>query len=114
MRRLLLLLAFFAVAGCDTLGDKVVVDELVVLKDGCSRTFKLEPGSYRLELTASDDGASVEWIGGSCPPTGEMKSLTSLCRLNSTGQLIVKNPSALGLGASTSCTIKVTKLGRNL
>ncbi len=116
MRAWALIVTATILCGCNVsnLGDRVVMDQLLVLKDGESNIFKLSPGSYRLELTASNDGASVEWIGGECQPIPQTKSMTSHCRLSKTGQLIISNPTALGLGASTSCTVKVTKLGRDL
>jgi hypothetical protein len=97
---------------CSSILDKVVVDRIDVLKDGEFSSFKLEPGTYKLELTASNDGASVEWIGANCPGSGETKTYSSICEFAQTGQLIIKNPTVFGSGYSTSVTIKITKLAR--
>jgi hypothetical protein len=94
--------------------DKVIFNDLVVLKDGESRIFKLEPGTYKLEITASADGVSVEWIGSNCQGSGQTNSLTTICKFMQTGQLIVKNPTGFGMGATVSATIKLTKLARDI
>jgi len=99
-------------AGSATSRDQVVVDKMESLKDGESISYKLEPGMYKLELTASSDGASVEWVGPNCPGTRETKTLSTVCEFTSTGQLVVKNPTTFGLGAPTTATVKLTKLGR--
>lgn len=94
--------------------DSVVVDELEILADGASKIYKLDPGSYKVEMTASNDGAQVRWVGASCGSSGQVTDLETACSLDKTGQLVVENPTEFGQGASTSVTIKVTKLGREL
>ena len=108
------LMLLLIIIGMLTPSDKVVVDELAVLKDGESRIWKLDPGSYKVEMTASDDGAQVRWIGSSCGASGQVNELQTACRLEKTGQLVVENPTDLGLGASVSATVKVTRLGRDI
>lgn len=100
--------------GCQSAFDKVVVDQLVVLKDGESRIWKMDPGSYKIELTASDDGAAVKWVGANCLDSGQVKSLSTTCKFDQTGQMVVENPTAFGMGASVSVTVKLTRLGRDL
>ena len=94
--------------------DKVVCDTLVVLADGASHIFKLDPGTYKLDITASGDGASVEWIGAACPGSTETSSLSTVCNLAQTGQLIVENPTVLGTGMSVSVTIKLVRLAHSI
>jgi hypothetical protein len=94
--------------------DVVVVDALEILKDGAMKVYKLDPGSYKVELTASNDGAQVRWIGANCGSSGQVTSLDTACSLDRTGQLLIENPTEYGQGASTSVTVKVTKLGREL
>ena len=89
--------------------DTVVVDEMKALADGESIAYKLGPGVYRLDFTASD-GASAEWVGASCPASGEVKVYSSLCELKQDGQLIIKNPTVWGNGATSSVTIKLTRI----
>jgi hypothetical protein len=92
--------------------DQVVIEYSDWLADGVSVSWKLEPGTYRLELTANNDGATAEWVGASCPKTQPMRDLTMTCEVPRTGQLVVTNPTVLGLGAKVSVTVKVTKLAQ--
>jgi len=96
------------------IGDKVIVEDLIVLEDGGQRIFKLDPGTYKLELTSSGDGASVQWVGASCPTTDETTSLTTVCKYSQIGQVIVSNPTSLGLGQPISITLKLTRLARDI
>jgi hypothetical protein len=91
--------------------DQVVVDWHGVLKDGERISWKLPAGNYRLELTASDDGDTVEWVGGNCPATRPMTALSTSCEMTRDGQLLVTNPTTLGLGAVSMSTVKVTRVG---
>lgn len=92
--------------------DQVITDTSKVLDDGAGITLKLEPGNYKLEMTANNDGATAEWVGASCAKTQPMRELTTTCEMPRTGQLIVTNPSVFGLGKQVSVTIRVTKLAR--
>lgn len=109
---LLIVVGLFMDAGEPS--DIVVVDDLEVLSDGESRIHKLDPGSYKVEMTASNDGAQICWIGANCGTSGEATTLETAYSLPRTGQLVVENPTAYGQGASTSVTVEVTKLGRDL
>lgn len=93
------------------LTDQVLVDWHGSLKDGERISWKLPAGSYRLELTASNDGDTVEWLGSNCPATQPMTSLSTSCQMSSDGQLIVTNPTTFGLGAASMTTVKVTRVG---
>ena len=92
--------------------NQVVVEYSNWLADGASVSWKLDPGTYQLELTANSDGATAEWVGGSCPKTQPMRELTMTCDMPRTGQLVITNPTTFGLGAKVSVTVKVTKLAR--
>jgi len=94
--------------------DVVIVDDLKILKDGEEWSFKLDAGTYKVELTASGDGASVSWVGSSCPGSGPraVQTFSTICEMPGTGQLLVRNPSSFGMGQSVSITLKVTKLAR--
>ncbi|PKB73451.1 MAG: hypothetical protein BZY75_01865 [SAR202 cluster bacterium Io17-Chloro-G7] len=96
---------------CSALTDKVA-EWSGVIDDGNSRTVALSKGIYGLEMTASGDGASVEWLGGNCPGSGPAKTYKGVCELTQSGQLIVKNPSTFGLGSSSSVTILITEIDR--
>jgi hypothetical protein len=90
--------------------ERVVIEYSDWLADGASVSWKLDPGTYRLELTANNDGATAEWVGANCPKTQPMRELSMTCEMPRTGQLIITNPTRLGLGAKVSVTVKVTKL----
>lgn len=92
--------------------DQVVSDISKVLDDGAGITLKLDPGNYKLEMTANNDGATTEWIGGDCAKTQPMRQLNVTCNMPSTGQLVVTNPTTFGLGKQVSVTVKVTKLAQ--
>ena len=90
--------------------SQVVVNTSKVVRDGESWSWSLPAGHYRLEMTASDDGCTVEWLGGSCPATQPMTRLATDCQLENQGQLIIRNPTTFGIGASSFLTVKVTRL----
>ena len=92
--------------------NQVVVDHITSLQDGASVSWKLEPGSYKLELTANNDGAIAEWIGGSCPATKPMRTMTVTCNMSGTGQLVISNPTTFGLGKDVNVTVKLTRLSQ--
>lgn len=87
----------------------VVIDDMAVLDDGASRSWKLEPGNYKLEFSATGDGAEVEWAGSDCPKTKEMTKLSTTCSMKQTGQLVVTNAATIGAGDNVSVTVKVTR-----
>ena len=102
------------VAGCGGKSEpteKVVVDSLEGLDDGLFKAWKLDPGTYKVEMTASGDGASVKWVGSSCPGSEQTSEYSTVCEMKQTGQLIVENPTSFGAGASTTVTLKVTRIG---
>ena len=89
----------------------VVVDEFSTLQDGTEKTWKVPPGTYRVELTATEKGASLVWTGAPCEVAKkETTAFTTSCTVTQTSQLTVRNPTLLGLGGSTTVTVKVTKL----
>lgn len=92
--------------------SRVVVDNHGPLKDGDKWEFPLKPGTYEVQLTATADGASLEWQGCDCAGTGPSKKWTGRCRVDGAGKLIVRNPSVLGLGSETQVDLKVTKVPR--
>lgn len=125
MVRRLILLAIFAlvVGGCTVqtdqrsgqpyvpyVTDQIITDTSKVLDDGAGITLKLEPGKYKIEMTANNDGADIEWIGGGCPKTQPMRETTMTCEMPRQGQLVITNPTVFGLGKQVSITVRVTKL----
>jgi len=91
-------------------GDEVVVDYSGWLDDGDAVSWPLDPGTYYLEMAASGDGASIEWVGASCPETGQTNSFATTCTLTRRGKVVLRNPTVFGLGAATSVTIRITRV----
>lgn len=80
-----------------------------MLQDGASQTYKVRAGTYRLELTATNDGATVQWYGAACQAaTSETHVFDSNCTLAQDGQLKIANPTFFGLGSRTTVTVKLT------
>lgn len=87
----------------------------LVLEDGGSRAWTLEPGTYEVEidvqpLVRSKQGVTVSWDGTSCPPELESQTHRLSCTFGSPATLTVKNPATLGLGARVSGTIHVHRV----
>lgn len=92
--------------------DRVVLNDFVTLNDGASTTYKVPAGTYRLELTATNDGATARWYGALCQAApSETTVFDSNCTLVHDAQLKVENPTFFGLGRSTSVTVKLTRVG---
>ena len=96
-------------ASCSDRGG-AIVEWSGVIQDGESISFLLTKGIYRLEMTATGDGASVEWIGGNCRGTGQTNASNDICELTQSGQLVVANPSTSGFVSSSSVTVLVTDI----
>ncbi len=89
--------------------ETVVLDQYMSLQDGASRTYKVRAGTYRLELTATNDGATVQWYGATCQAApSETHVFNSNCTLLQDGQLKIANPTIFGLGSATAVTVKLT------
>lgn len=74
-------------------------------------TWELDPGKYRLEMTSSPYGASVDWLPSTgCLNAGEVKAYGSECTISIRGQVKVANPTTFGLGPSETVTVRVSKL----
>ncbi|HMS11379.1 MAG TPA: hypothetical protein PKE66_17950 [Pyrinomonadaceae bacterium] len=92
--------------------DQIVVDTMQVLKDGHGMSWRLDKGKYKLEMTANNDGATAEWVGGGCAKTEPIRSVSMVCEMHSVGQLNVTNPTVFALGKDVSVTVRLTKLAR--
>jgi hypothetical protein len=95
--------------GNDEMQPKDVVRTTETLAEGVSVSFTLEKGTYAAEITSSNNGVIVEWVGGTnCPKSPETKTYAQTCSLGQRGQLIVSNPTLLGTGGAEIAAIKVT------
>lgn len=110
-------LTLIAFAGCDKVNsmlatDAVVVDKATQLEDGRGIYWNIEPGRYKIELNSTSDGANIEWVGASCPGANEVKQYSIMCDMPTNGQVIVKNPTILGLGPAINVSIRITHLAK--
>lgn len=103
--------AFFT--GCGGGDDEdlslTVYNKTISIEEGFYYTISLEDGTYNAEITSSNNGVSVEWIGGDCKDVNETKSYTAECTLSINGQVKISNPTLLGLGGSEHVTVKIKK-----
>ena len=93
-----------------TLTETVVVNEQSSIKDGAGKVWRLEPGTYRVEITATGDGVSVEWAGAACTKAKKTTVYNTTCTVTQTSQMTITNPTILGLGSDIITTVKVTRL----
>ena len=106
---IMLICSLLIITACSSGGDKVVVEDSRWLKDGEMVFWPLSAGTYKVQLTASGDGASIEWVGSSCPKISETNNISTICELAQSGQVIVSNPTTFGLGNPISVSVKITK-----
>lgn len=93
--------------------DVVIVDKMESVADGAGIFYKLEPGRYEVDVTASNDGVTVKFIGCSCPGTEkETQTFSTICELTQTGQVTIDNPTVFGGGAGSTGTVKIKRVGR--
>ena len=110
-----LISAALILVGCGGGGDDgrtVVVSESQTLTEGAHLSYTLPAGTYAAEITSSNNGTVVSWVGGSgtgCNASAEVKTYTSTCALSIQGQLLILNPTTFGLGGSEIVSIKVTR-----
>ena len=91
--------------------SNVLANETRQLAEGQYVSYSLEPGSYTMEATASVNGITVSWVGGTaCSNSGnDVKTYKGSCTLSQKGQVTIMNPTALGLGADEVVTVKITR-----
>lgn len=107
-----LALTLASCGGGDNNDKSVVVSESRTLTEGTQLSYTLAAGNYSVEITSSNNGVRVSWVGGSgagCTASAEVKTYTSTCELSIQGQLIALNPTTLGLGGSEIVSVKVTR-----
>ena len=100
-----------ACGGGSSSSDRVVANETRTLTEGMYISYTLAAGTYNAEVTASNNGVVVDWIGGSaCTKSAETKTYVSVCKLIQNGQVTVANPTRIGLGGNEVVTVKLTLL----
>lgn len=92
--------------------DQIVLNDTFVLRDGQGRSRQIDKGKYKIEMTANNDGATIELLGSGCPESAPVKTTSIICEVDTSGQLIITNPTVFALGKDVSVTVKVTKLAQ--
>lgn len=111
------LLASVALAACGGGGDggsngaTVVFDKTLTISEGQYYSLALEPGSYTAVTTASVNGVTVAWVGGTgCSNSGnDVKTYTGSCTLQQKGQVTITNPTILSSGADEVVTVRIIR-----
>lgn len=110
---LIALVVVFAMIGCGTdtaeKANGVVVNSIETIPEGGSLSYYLSPDTYELELTSSNYGVSIEWIGANCLNVSEQQVYNEDCHLDMSGQLVIGNPTTWGLGPTETVTIKLRR-----
>jgi hypothetical protein len=105
----------FGLTGCgggsgDGDGSGTVIDEQQTISEGGQVSYQLPAGTYDATITSSNNGVVISWPGGSnCPSSAETKSYSGTCLIPASGQLVITNPTLLGLGGDEISAIKVNK-----
>lgn len=79
--------------------------EPLLLSDGARLNFTLGRGNYEAEVKVRSGntqyGVTLNWVGGrGCQDHPEAQEITSRCTIDTTGAMIIENPTTLGLGPS--------------
>jgi hypothetical protein len=104
------LILISACGGGSSDDNVVLVNKTETISEGASLSYSIDVGSYTAEVTSSNNGVIMSWIGGSaCAGSGEVKIYSGSCTMAMKGQFIIRNPTVFGLGGSEIVTIKLTK-----
>lgn len=91
-------------------GSNIFFNETRTIPERNYVTVPLPTGSYKAEISASNNGVTVEWVGGTnCANSGETKAYSGFCNMSQKGQIVITNPSVLGLGGDEITTIKIIR-----
>jgi hypothetical protein len=97
-------------SGTET-GSNIVFNEVRTVPEGNYVTIALPTSNYRAEISSSNNGVKVEWVGGTnCVNSGEVKTYMNTCAMVQKGQIVITNPTMLGLGGDEVVTIKIIKI----
>ncbi len=77
-------------------GDDPVVDETVTIANGDFQGYGLDAGTFTATVSASPNGVTVQWLGGSnCPTVSNTPSYSGTCTIGTGGGSIrITNPTA--------------------
>ena len=103
-----LCMALAACGGGSDSNSIVVYNDVKTISEGQQLSVILPPGTYKADISSSNHGVVVSWVGGDCPTSNETKAISATCTLTIKGQLLILNPTTFGLGGDEITTIKVT------
>ena len=103
-----LCMALAACGGGSDSSSIVVYDDVKIISEGQQLSVPLSAGTYKAEISSSNHGVVVSWVGGNCPTSNETKAISVTCTLAIKGQLLILNPTTFGLGGDEIATLKVT------
>jgi hypothetical protein len=94
-----------------------IVSEPLTLKDGASKTFMLQPGTYLVTIELKVDerlkqGVTVAWTGTACEYQPEKSSHRFNCNVLEPAIMTVTNPKLMGVGATVTGTVNVFRVAR--
>ena len=87
-----------ACGGGGSSSDPTVINESKVLRGGTTTSYALDAGTYTVEVTSSNMGVLVEWLGSSnCVGSHYLTRLyKERCTMHVGGQVVIKNPVTVG------------------
>lgn len=95
----------------DLINDLLSIERIVTLTEGQYITFFLGKGNYTADITSSNNGIKVQWIGATTADcstkSSETKVYSKQCTMGQNGQITIENPTLLGLGGDEVVTVKI-------
>lgn len=89
--------ALSACGGGGSSSDPTVINESKVLRGGTTTSYALDAGTYTVEVTSSNMGVLIEWLGASnCVGSYYLTRLyKERCTMSVGGQVVIKNPTTI-------------------
>lgn len=69
-----------------------VIEETQTLPEGMSRSYTLNAGTYRADVTSSRRGVSVKWEGTNCATYSESLNYVGACKVKAGTRVTITNP----------------------
>jgi hypothetical protein len=79
-----------------------VIEETQKLSEGTSRSYTLNAGSYRADVTSNSRGVSVNWEGTKCATYSESLKYVGTCKVKAGTRVTITNPNAEYKGDETA------------
>lgn len=92
-------------------GSNIIFNEVRNIPEGNYLIVALPVSKYKAEISTSNKGVKVEWVGGlNCANSGEVKTYNDSCSMVQKGQIVITNPTTFGLGGDEIVTVKIIKI----